>query len=83
MRSINSGSYNLELEKPRSMRLPLFKKSLKTFNLNLLGGNPPNFSFGEEISLKSPMSNHGRLMELARSDSLPYKAFLIEKVGLA
>lgn len=65
------------------MRLALSRKSIKNFIFVLLGGLPPKFSFGFDMSLKSPISSHGRFMCSERFDNFSYKGFLKAKIGLA
>lgn len=47
-------------KKPKSISSQAYRKWLKKLSFVKFGGFLPNFSEGLEISLKSPVSNHGK-----------------------
>lgn len=61
---------------PKSKRFSLFKKLLKFIFLRF-AGLPPNFSFGEEMLLKSPITSQGGVKWLANLVRLSQSFLLV------
>lgn len=59
------------------MRFALVRNFLKLCIFNIFASLPPNFSCGDEISLKSPIKSHGILIFSEKFESFSQSSFLL------